>query len=300
MQQACDAVWVVVDIKTDPSGELMAQKSGLRIALIGCGAIGRIVAEAVVEGNVPRAHLVALATRSHNDLAQRLSKRADCSLINTPSEILTTHPTIVLEAAAPAAVGDFVIPLLRAGIDVVVLSVAAFANQDLFQQTVQVALRSGARVLIPSGAIGGLEVLKAARAVGALEKVTLSTRKHPKGLKEAPYVRERQLLETDLVSEKIIFEGTAREAAVALPQNVNIAATVSLAGLGFDLTRVQVIADPKTSRTVHKLTASGAFGELQLSLANVPHPEQPRTSWLAAMSAVSALSGYATPLQIGV
>lgn len=277
----------------------MSQESEIRIALIGCGAIGRVVAEAVLGSNVPRARLVALATRSSNDFARRLSEKAHCPLVRTPAEVLSAYPTVVLEAAAPAAVRDFAIPFLRAGIDVVVLSVAAFANEDLLQQTVQVASRSGARVLIPSGAIGGLEVLRAARAVGALDKVALSTRKHPKGLREAPYVRERQLLETDLTSEQVIFEGSAREAAVAFPQNVNIAATISLAGLGFDRTRVRVIADPKTSRTVHKLTASGSFGELQLSLANVPHPEQPRTSWLAAMSAVSALSGYGFPLQIG-
>lgn len=276
----------------------MPKQSEIRIALIGCGAIGRVVAEAVLEGKIPRARLVALVTRSSNNSARRLSENADCPLVRAPDEILSTHPTVVLEAAAPAAVRGFAIPLLRAGIDVVVLSVAALVNEDLLQQAVQVASRSGARVLIPSGAIGGLEVLRAARAVGALDKVTLSTRKHPRGLMEAPYVRERELLETDLTSERLIFEGSAREAAVGFPQNVNIAATVSLAGLGFDRTRVQVIADPKNSNTVHKLTASGSFGELQLSLANVPHPEQPRTSWLAAMSAVSVLSGYGYPLQI--
>lgn len=135
----------------------------------------------------------------------------------------------------------------------------------------------------------GPRCLAAARALGDLERVTHRTTKHPLGLNTAPYVVERGLLREPLTEPFVVYRGPAREAVQHFPQNVNIAAAVSLAGIGFDRTQVEIVADPSISRSVHEIHAEGRFGSFTLRFENAMDPGNPRTSRLAGLSAVAAL-----------
>lgn len=271
----------------------------MRVGLVGCGAIGSAVAQAILQNRVPGARLAAVAVRRPTETASAIARQAGCPLVSSPEELLEAHPTVVVESAAAGAVETYMIPALEAGVDALILSVGALVDEGLRERLAAAASGRGARVLIPSGAIGGTDVLRAAAAMGTLARVTLSTRKSPAGLQSAPFVIRKGLRLADLTDAEVIFQGSARDAVREFPQNVNVAATISLAGLGFDRTQVRIVADPSTPRTVHELEASGEFGELRLHLANTPHPEQPRTSWLAALSAVAALQGRAAAITVG-
>jgi len=151
----------------------------------------------------------------------------------------------------------------------------------------------GRRLHTPSGAVAGLDGLRAAAVLGGLKRVTLTTRKPPRGLAGAPYFKQRKLDPFTLTEAVTVFSGTARRAIQLFPQNVNIAAAVSLAGLGPDRTRVQVVADPQAKRNTHTLTAEGDFGRLTVVIENRPSPENPKTSLLAGLSALALIASLA-------
>jgi aspartate dehydrogenase len=153
-------------------------------------------------------------------------------------------------------------------------------------------------VHLPSGAIGGLDVLRAAR-VDRLDEVTLVTSKPPRALAGAPFFESHPIDLGAITTREVIYEGPAAEAVRLFPANVNVAAALSLAGIGPEQTRMQVVADPALDRNVHEVVARGSFGELTLRLANVPSPSNPKTSFLACLSGLATLRRLADPIQIG-
>jgi aspartate dehydrogenase len=158
------------------------------------------------------------------------------------------------------------------------------ANLALFS----LAKKKKCRVILPSGAICGLDGIKAA-SIGGIKKVTLTTRKPPQGLKGAPYVVKNNIDLDSITDEKVIFEGTAEEAVRGFPKNVNVSAMLSIAGLGPQKTRVRIITAPQYTRNMHEIEVEGKFGRLVTRTENVPFPDNPRTSFLAALSAVATL-----------
>ncbi len=153
-------------------------------------------------------------------------------------------------------------------------------------------------MFLPSGAIVGLDGVKAAAAAG-LDRVTITSTKPPRALEGAPFVVEHDL---DLISIKEatqIYEGPAVEAVRLFPKNVNVAAALSLAGVGLQRTRVRVVVDPNASRNIHEIHAEGAFGRLVTRVENVPSPENPKTSWLAALSAFRKLREITETVSLG-
>jgi aspartate dehydrogenase len=154
------------------------------------------------------------------------------------------------------------------------------------------------RLFIASGAVAGLDALASA-AQGGLEEVTLTTRKPPAALEGAPYLVESGRSLVGLRGETTVFEGSAREAVRAFPTNINVAAAVSLAGVGFDRTRVRIVADPASTTNRHEVVARGAFGELQLAVSNRPFPSNPKTSHLAALSALASVKQAARGTHFG-
>lgn len=205
---------------------------------------------------------------------------------------------LVIESASQNAVRFIVPQALKAGCDVMVLSVGALADEELRTALFGLAKQHNCKLYFPSGAVVGIDGLNSASAAG-ISSVTLTTRKPPSGLMGAPYVVEHGIELDKLVKETVLFEGTASEAVKAFPANVNVAATISLAGIGFEQTRVRVIADPSLSRNVHEITVEGEFGKFSTRVENLPSPENPKTSYLAALSAVSTLKKILNPVQVG-
>jgi aspartate dehydrogenase len=176
--------------------------------------------------------------------------------------------------------------ILERGIHLITLSLGALAEPNLKERLEQAARNGGAQLHLASGAIGGLDSLHAAH-VGGLTEVTYVGRKPPRGWKGSP---AESILDLDkLDASTVHFEGTAREAAIAYPKNANVAAAVALAGFGFDATRVKLIADPSISTNIHEIHALGAFGQFSFHIEGQALPDNPRSSALAAMSAVSAI-----------
>jgi aspartate dehydrogenase len=271
----------------------------LRVGLIGCGAIGGFLAETIAGGGVPGAVLTAIADRAERRAAvAATAARLGCAFTDDALALPTLGVELVVEAGGGAGVRELAVPLVRAGLDLLLLSVGALADPDLRAALSEAAAAAGRSVHVPSGAIGGLDALRAA-AVAGLDEVVLTTRKPPAALAGAPHWARHPLDLAALAAPTVVFEGNAAAAIAAFPANVNVALAVSLAGIGPERTRVRVVADPALTRNVHELTARGAFGELHLEIANEPSPDNPRTSRLAALSAVAALRRLTAPLQVG-
>lgn len=168
------------------------------------------------------------------------------------------------------------------------ISIGAFADPSFTERLEQAAQESGNRIYLPSGAIGGLDVLKAAKLDGGLESVTLTTRK------------PAHSLTTDLITaEQVLFEGPASDAIEQFPKNANVAIVLSLAGLGIEKTHVRIIADPDVTQNIHHITATGAFGVIELMIKNNPSPDNPKTSHVTGASILAALANLESVVVVG-
>ena len=271
----------------------------MRVGVIGVGSIGRYLVGSIRAGQAGAAHVVGLAARPGSEarLAE-VAASAGCPWTTDALALVAEKPDIVVEAASQAAVRQYAVPLLEAGIDVLVMSGGALADSALMARVAEAAEANGGRVHVPAGAIGGLDVLRAA-ALAGLDEVTLVTSKAPRALAGAPFF-DTHPVDLDAIRERtVIFEGSAAEAVRLFPANVNVAAALSLAGIGTERTRMQVVADPTLDRNVHEVFGRGAFGEMRLRVANVPSPTNPKTSLLACLSAVATLRRLAGSVQIG-
>ncbi len=268
----------------------------LKIGVIGCGAIGTEICRAVDAGIID-AWLAAIYDRS----AERCEKVL-ASLKNKP-EITSLHELIsksdvVVECASQQAVREIALEVLKKGKDLMVLSTGALMDKRLLHELVRAAGENDCRIYVPSGAIAGIDGLKSA-STAKINKVVLSTTKNPEGLKGAPFVVEHSIDLSSFSKKTLLFEGNAEEAVKAFPANVNVAATISLSGIGAKETRVRVFVDPKATKNIHELMVEGDFGKFTCAVENVPSPSNPRTSLLAALSAIATLKKITNPLQIG-
>jgi aspartate dehydrogenase len=258
----------------------------LTIGIVGCGAIGSQLSRALARGAVLGARLVSL-TDLRSDralaLAQTLAPRPRVLSLEQASRACD----LLVEAAGVAAVGPAAAAALRARKDLLVMSVGGLLAHPEWARRFQ---RAGCRLVFPSGALCGLDGLRAAKALGRIQSVRLVTRKPPRGLAGAPYFRLHPVRLEGLKKARTVFRGSARQAVKAFPANVNVAAAVALTGIGPDRTRVEVIADPACRRNIHLLEVRGEFGRLQTLTENVPSRENPKTSALAAASALALLA----------
>lgn len=272
-----------------------------KVAIIGCGAIGSILARSIDAGEAGDSELLMLFDTDLGEaevLADELSITPriaeDIQGILNDEEI-----DLVVEAASQVAVSEYSADILRSGKDLVVLSVGAFSDQKLFEEVREIARESGRRVHLPSGAILGLDGIQAAEIAG-FDSVVLRTRKPPGTLATTKYVRERGIDLSDLGEPKEIFEGSASDAVEAFPESVNVAASLSLAGEGFEKTMVKIIADPSLDQNVHEIQIRGKAGEFTTKARNFPSPDNPKTSYLAALSAIRTLRNLTNSVLIGV
>lgn len=265
-----------------------------RALLIGYGAIGRYVRAMLADDPAIRITCVLERASRRDALASLLGPAM--RVISEPAEIDPAGDNIdcAIECAGHDAVGRYVPMLLERGIDVVLVSVGALAEPGLPERLEAAARRGGSHLILASGAVGGIDAIASAR-VGGLEEVTYTGRKPPLGWLGSPAEGVVDL--RALAAPAVIFEGSARDAARLYPKNANVAATVSLAGLGLDRTRVRLIADPATTRNVHHVAARGAFGDMEITLQGKPLPDNPKTSSLAAYSAVRLARDLAAPVR---
>ena len=179
-----------------------------------------------------------------------------------------------------------------------VMSAGALIDDEFFNEVSRVARVHGRKIYVPSGAIVGLDNVKAA-AVRSVEEVMLVTRKPPRSFEGAPFIEERKIDLSKISEETVLFEGSAREAVRLFPRNVNVSASLSLAGIGADRTRVRIIADPKADRITHEIHVRGEFGEIITKTINKPFPENPKTSYIAALSAIATLRKISGSIIVG-
>ncbi len=264
----------------------------LKVGIVGAGVIGRTVAEAIDRGEV-RAELAGLASRIA-DRARALATALACRPPVLELDALIGRADLVLEAAGAKALEAIAPRTLERGKDLMVMSGGALlGREDWFA----LAEARGARIFVPSGAIVGLDGVKAACA-GPVRSVTIESRKPPAGLAGSPYVVEHGIDLEALTEETLIFEGTALEACKAFPANVNVSAALSLAGLGPQRTRVKVFCVPGGRFNMHDIVVEGHFGFLRTHIENIP-TENPRTGRLSGLSAVAMLKGLTATLRVG-
>jgi aspartate dehydrogenase len=257
----------------------------MRLAIVGCGSIGRELAEAADQmDGVRRIYLLDQNGKTAEALASRLKKAAAVRSI----EEELYHCDLVIEAASQAAAKEIVPKVVGRGVDIMIMSVSALVDDDYRKNVYDTAVSKGARIFVPSGAICGTDGLSSA-AIGRIDYVELISTKSRDGLVGAPYLKEKGIDIDKIDKPTVIYEGMARDAVRQFPKNVNVAATVSIMGLGFDRTKVTIILDPKTKANSHELIVRGEFGEMISKTSNVPYPNNPATSHLAALSAISTL-----------
>ncbi len=202
---------------------------------------------------------------------------------------------LIIEAASANISAKVLEKVIRAKKDVMIMSVGGLVGrEDLLAS----ARENDCRVYIPSGAICGLDGVKAA-ALKKIDSALLTTKKPPKGLKGAPYIEEKRIDLDSIKDERVIFEGSALEAIKAFPKNINVSAALSLAGIGAEDTRVKIICSPAATRNIHEVELIGEFGRLSVKAENVPLPDNPKTSFLAVLSATACLKGIVDSVRIG-
>jgi aspartate dehydrogenase len=261
----------------------------LRIAIAGFGAIGRSLAGKLQAG-IPGLTLAAIGARNHD--AARAAVPAD--VVVTDVGALAAHADVVVECAPAAILPAIAEPALRAGRTVVVLSCGALLDRMDLRD---LAAAHGGRILVPTGALLGLDAVCAA-AEGDIHAVRMVTRKPPGGLAGAPHLLQHGIAVEGLTEALRVFEGTAREAARGFPANVNVAAALSLAGIGPDRTRIEIWADPAVTRNIHRIEVDADSARFSLQIENVPS-ENPRTGRITALSVVALLRKLRSPLAIG-
>jgi aspartate dehydrogenase len=270
----------------------------MNVALLGGGTIARLVLERAAGGGLPGVSIVAIAGRRAESKGAELAREFGVPYLVGRDALLGLRPDAVVEAASHEAVRQHVVPLLRARISVVVLSAGALADRALHAAAEAAAREGGARLLVPSGGIGGLDALNAA-CIAGVDQVSIQVAKPPAAWKGIPFVERLGVALESLQAPCVLFEGPAREGVPHFPQNVNIAAVLSLAGIGMDRTQLRVVADPELKLNTHTIRVSGKTGRFTIVLENVPTPENPKTSWLACCSAVDALRALAAPARYG-
>jgi aspartate dehydrogenase len=279
--------------REQPSARHEAARPELRVAIAGFGAIGAAVARRLDEG-IEGLRLSAVSARDRAKAARRRERFRRPVPVVALGE-LAAMADVVVECAPAAVFLDVARPALEAGRVLMPLSVGALLGHP---ELVDLARERGGRILIPAGALIGLDAVRAA-AEGTIRSVKMVTRKPPKGLAGAPYLVSQGISLDGLNGPMKVFEGTAREGARGFPANVNVAAALSLAGIGPDETRLEIWADPALERNIHRIEVEADSANFAMTIENVPSEENPRTGRITALSAIAALRGLVCPLRIG-
>lgn len=272
----------------------MSGPTTLRLGVGGLGAIGLAVARAVDAGKIPGFTLAAVSARDQEKAKKTLAGfRTPPALTSLAG--LADAADVIVEGLPSALFADIAEPALAKGRIFMPLSVGALLKH---MHLVDLAKTSGGRIVVPTGALLGLDAVRAT-AEGKIESVRMITRKPPAGLKGAPLLVEKNISVDNLKEPLRIFEGSAREAILGFPANVNVAVALSLAGIGPDATRIEIWADPGVTRNTHTIKVVSDSSDLTLTIENIPSVENPRTGKITALSVLAALRRMTAPLVVG-
>jgi aspartate dehydrogenase len=269
-----------------------SQAADVRVAVVGLGAIGIRVVEALDQG-IDGLVLAAVSVQNPAKHQARLAGLKKPPKI-LPIEALSEVADLVIECAPGKFLRSIVAPFVTSGKTAVVLSVGALLEHD---DLIELARQNGGQIVVPTGALIGLDAVTAA-AVGNIQSVRMITRKPVRGLAGAPYIVDNNIDIEQITEPLKIFEGTAREAAKGFPANLNVAVALSLAGIGPDRTRLEIWADPALTRNVHRVEVESDSARFSMSIENVPS-ENPRTGLITALSVIAWLRKLRAPLRVG-
>lgn len=267
------------------------ERNKKRVALIGCGNLGAIIARGIVK-DLSEAWTLSAVTDVATARAEQLARETGAVCVTNIAALLKTKPDVVIEATAPAILKTFAREILLGGADLMPLSIGAFADDAFFAALRETAESTGRRVYVVSGAIGGFDVMRSAMCMGDVSARIVNV-KSPEALAGAPY------LDTHPVPadrEQTVFSGSAREAIAAFPKNVNVAVALAVATAGVDATEVVVKSVPGKKLNLHTVELSGAFGSATVSVESVPTAENPRSSAIAAYSVLARLASLTDPI----
>lgn len=270
----------------------------MKVGIVGGGSIARLFLENIAQGRLGNARVIAILGRGGSVRCESLCREYAIPLLTDVEALIAERPDVVVEAATHAWVAEHAAKVLAAGIPLIVLSCGVMADDRVRARMEAAARATGAQLYVPSGGIGSLDAIKAA-VVAGVDEVSIRTAKPPRAWKNIAYV-EGLGIDLDALKEPyVLYDGPARAGVGHFPQNVNIAAVLSMAGIGFDRTRLVAVAEPGLERNTHVITAKGASGEISITLRNVPSPENPKTAWLACYSALAALMQMQSPIRYG-
>ena len=259
------------------------------VALIGYGAIAHMVVDELAK-DTSEVRLGAVLVRENRLETARRELPNPIDVVTAVRELLANQPDVIVECAGQSAVRDYADAVLSRGIDLMVIATGAFADAGLLDDLTRRAKHAGARLLLPAGAIAGIDGLTALR-VGGLDRVRYTSTKPPEAWRGTPAEDNFEL--ATLAEPTVIFTGSPIQAAREYPKNANLAVTVALAGAGVDKTEIQLIADPGTAINTGRIQAEGRFGRLDVEMAGEPAPTNPKTSAVTALSIVHAIRNLA-------
>ena len=260
--------------------------------------MGTQIALAIDSENFPATltHVYDASKDASLSLVQKLKNKPE--IVENP-HLLSSQPIdIVIEAASQDAVKDVALSVLQNKKDLMIMSVGALLDESIYDILSDACDDFKKTIYLPSGAIAGLDGIKSVK--DELESLSITTTKHPRSLKGAKFFETSEINLDEISSSTIVYEGTAKEAVTLFPANINVAALLSLTGIGSEKTRVTIVADPNTDKNIHHIEATGKFGKMTFTIENVPDRNNPKTSRLAILSAIETLKKYCLDdIQIG-
>lgn len=268
------------------------------ISIIGCGAIGSELAHFIDTEMCDSVQIISIFDLNLNQI-----ENLKANLKNNDPEVFTNFSLLissdafkkvdlVIESASQSAVKEYLKSILLKQKDILIMSVGSFADSIFFSDVIQFIHDHGNNIYIPSGAIAGIDAIKSVKKF--ITSVTLTTTKNPKSLRGAPFFEISNIDLDSLHKKTIIFEGSAKEAVEQFPANVNVAALLALVGLGMEKTKVMIIADPSILINKHEIQVTGKFGEFIFKVKNIPSSKNPKTSYLAILSAIECIRSIVT------
>ena len=264
-----------------------------RVGIIGYGSIGKEIIAATSRNEIQNARIVALFDKESTVFNKVDYDNGELNLFSDFDEFynsdIYSNIDIIIECASKGAIKEYGKKIIDSKKDLIVLSVGAFSDEKYLIELQNLSNLNNTKILIPSGAIAGLDSIRSVKKY--LNTLTIVTTKNPKSLIGAPYFNSSKIRIDEILKETVLFEGNAVDAIELFPANVNVAVSVALAGIGLVKTQVKIVADPTLSVNKHEIVGEGTFGKIQIVVQNIPSPSNPRTSYLASLSAIECLRG---------
>lgn len=272
----------------------------MRLFIIGCGSIGSVLATAA--DSIEEIDRFYLTDKTEEKAKAKVKEHPKARCVRFEDDAIMhiiDDVELVVEAASQEAVRKFAPLCLERGKDIMVMSVGAFEDDSFRERCYTLSKNKRGRLYIPSGAVCGTDGLRSASS-SQIDLVHLITTKGPESFKNVAYLTEKKIDVARLTEPTVLYNGPSREVLHLFPKNINVAATISMLGVGFEKTKITLVCDPKARTNSHLLIVKGPFGEIRAETKNTPFPSNPSTSYLAALSAVSALKSIVANRWIGV